>query len=65
MAELIETAKDIEKVILIGVCTSENDDTMESLDELEELVKTARRSHFRESDSEQGINPSGNIYRNR
>lgn len=41
MAELIDTAKDIEKVILIGVCTSENDDTEESLDELEELVKTA------------------------
>ena len=41
MAELIDTAKDVEKVILIGVCTSENDDTEESLDELEELVKTA------------------------
>ena len=41
MAELIETAKDVERVILIGVCISESDDTMESLDELAELVKTA------------------------
>lgn len=41
MAELIDTAKDIEKVILIGVCTSESDDTEESLEELSELVNTA------------------------
>lgn len=41
MAELIDTGIEIEKVILVGVKTSENDDTEQSLDELEELVKTA------------------------
>lgn len=41
MAELIETEKGIEKVILAGVCLGENDDTEESLDELEDLVETA------------------------
>lgn len=41
MAELIETEQGIEKVILVGVCLQEGDDTEESLDELEDLVKTA------------------------
>lgn len=41
MAELIDTGNLIEQVILVGVKTSDNDDTEQSLDELEELVKTA------------------------
>lgn len=42
MAELYEMKEEIEKVILVGVQVSENDDTAESLAELEELAKTAR-----------------------
>lgn len=38
---MVETSKMIEKVILVGVSLSDMDDTRESLDELEELVKTA------------------------
>ncbi|MGN1187142.1 MAG: GTPase HflX, partial [Lachnospiraceae bacterium] len=41
MAEMIDTAPELEKVILIGVSTSDTDDTMQSLEELEDLVKTA------------------------
>lgn len=41
MAEMIELAKAQERVILVGVCMSENDDTQKSLDELEELAQTA------------------------
>ena len=41
MAELIELKEVEERVILIGVSTSDDDDTAASLDELEELVKTA------------------------
>lgn len=40
MAELIDTKEIEEKVILVAVSTSDNDDTEESLDELNELVKT-------------------------
>lgn len=36
-----ETAEKKERVILVAVATSDNDDTVQSLDELEELVKTA------------------------
>ncbi|MDO4266875.1 MAG: GTPase HflX [Eubacteriales bacterium] len=41
MAELIEIKEAEERVILLAVSTSEEDDTEASLDELEELVKTA------------------------
>lgn len=41
MAEMIELKELQEKVILVGVSTSDNDDTQKSLDELEELAATA------------------------
>lgn len=41
MTEFFEIKEEIERVILVGVATSENDDTVESVDELEELAKTA------------------------
>ncbi len=41
MAELYELKEVEERVILVAVSTSEEDDTEESLDELAELVKTA------------------------
>lgn len=41
MAEMIEINEAQERVILVGVSTSDHDDTEKSLDELEELVATA------------------------
>ena len=41
MAEMINLKQDIERVILVGVSTSDHDDTEKSLDELEELAQTA------------------------
>lgn len=41
MTEFFEIKEEIERVILVGVATNENDDTVESVDELEELAKTA------------------------
>ncbi len=41
MAELFNTEEVAERLILVGVATSEQDDTKESLEELAELVKTA------------------------
>lgn len=41
MAEIYDTKEIEEKVILVGVCLNENDDTLESIEELRELVKTA------------------------
>lgn len=41
MAELIELKETEERVILVGVSTSDHDDTEKSLDELEELAATA------------------------
>lgn len=38
---MIENKQNEERVILVGVCTSETDDTEMSLDELEELAETA------------------------
>lgn len=38
---MYETEQKVERVILIAVCTDNNQDSEESLDELEELVKTA------------------------
>lgn len=41
MTDLYEMEELEEKVILVGVSTSDDDDTMESLDELKDLVSTA------------------------
>ena len=41
MAELYDMQQVQERLILVGVATSEHDDTKESLEELRELVKTA------------------------
>ena len=41
MAAMIELNEIQEKVILVGVSTSDQDDTQKSLDELEELAATA------------------------
>jgi len=41
MAEMIELKEKQERVILVGVSTSDHDDTEKSLDELEELAATA------------------------
>lgn len=41
MAEMIEMMETQERVILVGVSTSDHDDTEKSLDELEELAQTA------------------------
>ena len=41
MAEMIDTKETKERVILVGVSTSDHDDTEKSLDELAELVATA------------------------
>ena len=38
---LYEMQEELEKVILVGVSTGDHDDTVQSLDELEDLVKTA------------------------
>lgn len=44
MGELYDTDKEEERVILIGVCLNEHDDTEQSLLELAELVQTAGAS---------------------
>ncbi len=41
MAELYDVKEDEERVILVGVCTGDENETKECLDELEELAKTA------------------------
>lgn len=41
MAELIQIKEIVERFVLVGVANSVNDDTAESLDELEELADTA------------------------
>lgn len=41
MEKMYETEKEIEKLILIGVCSGSNDDTEQSVEELKDLVKTA------------------------
>lgn len=41
MAELFEVKEEEERLILVGVSLNDKDDTEESLDELEELAKTA------------------------
>jgi len=41
MAQLIDIKEQIERFVLVSVAVSDNDDTVESIDELEELVSTA------------------------
>lgn len=41
MAELYDVKEEEERVILVGVCTGNEEETIECLDELEELAKTA------------------------
>lgn len=41
MAELIDIKEQVERFVLVGVAVSDQDDTTESLDELEELASTA------------------------
>ncbi len=41
MTDMIELKETVERVILVGVSTSDHDDTEKSLDELEELAATA------------------------
>ncbi len=41
MEKLYDIKEEVEKLILVGVCTGDEDETYESLDELEELVATA------------------------
>lgn len=41
MSELIEIKEEQERFILVGVAVSDNDDTLESLNELKELAETA------------------------
>ncbi|WP_330587720.1 HflX-like GTP-binding protein [Anaerocolumna sedimenticola] len=41
MGELFEIKEKEERLILVGVAVNDGDDTAESLDELEELAKTA------------------------
>ncbi|MDF2539587.1 MAG: hflX [Herbinix sp.] len=41
MAELFEIKETVERFVLVSVAVSDNDDTKESLDELEELASTA------------------------
>lgn len=41
MADIYEIKDQEERMILVGVATNDGDDTAESLDELEELIKTA------------------------
>ncbi len=41
MGELLEVGQEEERVVLVGVCLKEGDDTEDSLEELAELAKTA------------------------
>jgi len=41
MGEIYKNDQLIEKVILVGVCLQEGDDTQDSLEELKELCETA------------------------
>jgi hypothetical protein len=57
MADLFEIKEAEERVILIAVSVNEEEDTAASLDELEELVKTA--GAFTESRADSSWNLSG------
>lgn len=54
MAEVYETKKLTERVVLVGVAFQEGDDTVSSLDELAELAATAGAVTVGRIDSEPG-----------
>lgn len=62
---MYETKEVLEKVILVAVSTGKEEDAAESLDELEELAKTACGTGGRESDTESGTCQQCHICRNR
>ena len=41
MAQMYDIKDEIERFVLVGVASADSDDTVESLDELEELAATA------------------------
>lgn len=54
MEKLYDIKEEPEKLILVAVCTGDEDETYESLEELEELVETAGGHNISEGGSEQG-----------
>lgn len=62
---MIEIKNETEKVILVGVSLSDQDDTKESLEELKDLVSTGRSRDRRNGHSEQRTATSGNLCRKR
>ena len=54
---MIEIRNEAERVILVGVSTSDQDDTYRSLEELRELADTAGAGG-----TEQRTDPSGDLY---
>ena len=62
---LYEIKEEKERVILVGVSTRENDDTVASLDELKDLVKDGRCGSGRTGNPEKRACPSGNLCRKR
>lgn len=60
---MIEIKDETEKVILVGVALSDQDDTKESLEELKDLVSTAGGRDGRNADPEPGTAASGNLCR--
>ena len=61
---MIEIKNETEKVILVGVSLSDQDDTKESLEELKDLVHGRSRDR-RNGHSEQRTATSGNLCRKR
>lgn len=62
---MIEIKNETEKVILVGVSLSDQDDTKESLEELKDLVSTAGAETVGKGHSEQRTATSGNLCRKR
>lgn len=63
MNDLVETKQTEERVILVAVRQSDDDNTDRSLDELEELASTAGAVTVTRINTEQGSHSSGNICR--
>lgn len=61
MAELFDMKELEERVILVAVSTSDEDDTEASLDELEELADTAGATAIRASGAEPGEDSSRHL----
>lgn len=61
--KLFDTSEQKERIIVVGVATSDNDDTEKSLDELIELGQTAGVETVAKSYTKQGEDSSGNLYR--